>query len=544
MSFKNKVVYQIYPQSYKDTNGDGIGDIQGIIQSLDYLQYLGIEMIWMNPIFQSPKKDNGYDITDYYAIDPVYGTMSDLEELIKEADKRHIGIMFDMVFNHTSITHDWFKKALKGDPHYQDYYFFKKNEGHKPTNWDSKFGGSCWEYVKDLDMYYLHLFDKTQADLNWENPEVRKELAQVVNFYLNKGIKGFRFDVINLISKDVFEDDYEGVGKRFYTDGKNVNHYLHELNHGSFGRYNDIMTVGEMSATSVEHCIEYTNPDDEELTMAFNFHHLKVDYKDKEKWTVMDFDFEELKSILNEWQVGMQEGNGWNALFWNCHDQPRSLSRFGDDVHYPYESASMLATCIHMMRGTPYVYQGEEIGMTNNYFETIEDYRDVESINYYHILKEEGYEEQDILAILKAKSRDNARSPMQWNAQDKSGFTTGTPWMKINENHKTINVESSLINPDSLLQYYRTLIQLRKNLRVISEGLYEPLLKDHPYILAYKRTFRDQELIVYCNFYAHEEEIEIDPSLYDILLSNYKRSSLDTQMLLHPYEALVLKRIH
>ncbi len=329
-NFQNKAVYQIYPKSFQDSNNDGFGDINGIIKHLDYLEKLGVDYIWLNPIFVSSQNDNGYDIEDYYAIDPSYGTMADLEKLISEAKKHNIYLMFDMVFNHTSTNHQWFKKALNGEQKYKDYYIFKKGKnGNPPTNWQSKFGGNAWKYVEKFDEYYLHLFDETQADLNWKNPEVRKEMANIVNFWIEKGIKGFRFDVINLIDKESFEDDYEGVGKRFYTDRPLVHTYLQELAQNSFGKYNDIITVGEMSATSIDNCVGYTNPNNHELSMVFSFHHLKVDYKNKEKWTLMPFDFQELKQLLNDWQLGMQEGHGWNALFWCCHDQPRVLSRLG-----------------------------------------------------------------------------------------------------------------------------------------------------------------------------------------------------------------------
>ncbi|MCD8028759.1 MAG: alpha,alpha-phosphotrehalase [Erysipelotrichaceae bacterium] len=439
MNFKDKIVYEIYPKSFKDSNNDGIGDLKGITSKLDYLKLLGINYIWITPFFVSPQNDNGYDVADYYHIDPIYGTMDDLDELIKESDNRNIGLMFDMVFNHTSTSHSWFQRALKGEQKYKDYYFFRK----EPTNWQSKFGGSAWEYVEELNEYYLHLFDKTQADLNWENPNVRAELIKILNFWIDKGIKGFRFDVINLISKDAFEDDDIGVGKRFYTDGRKINQYLRGINQQSFEKYDDIITVGEMSSTTIENCNIYTNPDNHELNMTFNFHHLKVDYQNKEKWTTMPFDFRELKDIFNKWQLGMNDG--WNALFWNCHDQPRSISRFGNVTKYHDESAKMLATAMHMQRGTPYIYQGEEIGMTNNYFTDIKQYRDVESINYYHILKNQGMSENKIHEILQAKSRDNARSPMQWNKN--GGFSDNTPWIQMNSNCKNINVENNLNNP-------------------------------------------------------------------------------------------------
>ena len=462
--FKTSCVYQIYPKSFYDKSGDGIGDLAGITEKLDYLSALGIDYIWITPFFVSPQNDNGYDVADYRAIDPAYGTMEDFEQLASEAKKRNIGIMLDMVFNHTSTYHEWFQKAIKGDPYYKDFYIFRKGHNQNPpTNWISKFGGNAWEYVEQFDEYYLHLFDKTQADLNWENENVRNELVDILKFWMEKGVSGFRFDVINLISKpSVFEDDNLGDGRRFYTDGPHVHEYLKELCQKSGLNENGMVTVGEMSSTTMEHCIRYSNPDENELSMCFNFHHLKVDYKDQQKWELQDCDFMQLKSIFNTWQTGMQKGNGWNAVFWCNHDQPRILSRFGDDKHYPYESASMLATMIHCMRGTPYIYQGEELGMTNAYFTDISQYRDVESLNYYQILKEEGKPEDEIYHILQERSRDNSRTPMQWNASEYAGFSSHTPWISVNLNYNTINVESSLSNPSSLLYYYKKLIALRK----------------------------------------------------------------------------------
>ena len=541
-NFQDKVVYQIYPKSFQDSNNDGFGDINGIIKHLDYLEKLGVDYIWLNPIFVSPQNDNGYDIEDYYAIDPSYGTMADLEKLISEAKKHNIYLMFDMVFNHTSTNHQWFKKALNGEQKYKDYYIFKKGKnGNPPTNWQSKFGDNAWKYVEKFDEYYLHLFDETQADLNWKNPEVRKEMANIVNFWIEKGIKGFRFDVINLIDKESFEDDYEGVGKRFYTDRPLVHTYLQELAQNSFGKYDDIITVGEMSATSIDNCVGYTNPNNHELSMVFSFHHLKVDYKNKEKWTLMPFDFQELKQLLNDWQLGMQEGHGWNALFWCCHDQPRVLSRFGDDKNYPKESAKMLATTIHLLRGTPYIYQGEEIGMTNAYFDNIEQYQDVESLNAFKILKQNGMSEDEIYQILQSKSRDNARTPMQWNNHRYAGFSNVEPWIAINENYHDINVENNLKDLDSVFYYYQKLIKLRKQYSVILQGAYEPLLLDHPTIFAYKRIDQNDEIIVYNHFYDdNQSTITVDASQYDILLSNVQRNTLEDTIILKPYESLVL----
>lgn len=539
-NLKDKVVYQIYPKSFKDSNNDGIGDIRGIIEKLDYLQKLGVDYIWMNPIFKSPQNDNGYDIEDYYSIENIYGTMVDLEELIAEAKKRNIYLMFDMVFNHTSTNHKWFQKALQGNQEYKDYYFFKKGRnGNPPTNWESKFGGNAWKYVEQLDEYYLHLFDETQADLNWKNPKVRQEMAKIVNFWIDKGIKGFRFDVINLIDKECFEDDTQGVGKRFYTDRPLVHKYLHELNQNSFGRFTEMMTVGEMSSTTIENCVGYTNPKNQELSMAFNFHHLKVDYKNKEKWTVMPFDFFELKKLLNTWQVEMQKNNGWNAVFWCCHDQPRVLSRFGDDKNYPIESAKMLATAIHLLRGTPYIYQGEEIGMTNAYFDNIEQYQDVESINYYHIMKEQGIDETEIYNILQAKSRDNARTPMQWNDEINAGFSNAKPWIEVNRNYKKINVEANLDDENSIFYHYQKLIKLRKEYSVISDGQYVPLMEDEPKIYAYKRILDNEELIVLNNFYGDVVELNKDYSDYENLIDNYCDTNL-VNLCLKPYQSIAL----
>lgn len=538
MSFKDKVVYQIYPRSFKDSDGDGTGDIRGIIEKLDYLSFLGVDLIWLTPVYVSPQCDNGYDVQDYYAIDPIFGTMEDMEELIREGQKRDIGIMMDMVFNHTSTQHEWFRKALEKDPFYRQFYIFKEGkDGKKPTNWQSKFGGSAWEKVGDE--YYLHLFDKGQADLNWENPCVRNELIKVLRFWLDKGVKGFRFDVVNLISKDIYRDAEDGLGKEYYTDGKNVGAYLHELNIHSFGKQKDVITVGEMSATSIEKCAAYTDPENEELDMVFSFHHLKTDYENGEKWSDIPYDFKEFKRLIDEWQNGMQERNGWNSLFLNCHDQPRSVSRFGDDGMYHEESAKMLGTLIHMLRGTPYIYQGEEIGMTNAYFDKIDDYRDVESLNCYKILKEQGLPEEKILNILQKKSRDNARTPMQWNSH--GGFSDAEPWIAMNPNCMEINVEDQINDPDSILNYYRKLIELRKEYKIISEGTYVFCDEKIDKIFSYKRKHDQQELYVICNFSSDQVPFSIKDR-YQILLDNYERETISSDMILQPYEAIVLYR--
>lgn len=541
MSYQDKVIYQIYPKSFNDSNDDGIGDINGIIEKLDYLKELGVDMIWMCPIFASPQRDSGYDIKDYYRIDPIFGTMEDLEHLIDEAKQRNIYLMFDMVFNHTSTEHRWFQEALKGNEKYKNYYFFKKGKGDRlPTNWDSKFGGKAWKYVPEFDEYYLHLYDEKQADLNWKNEEVRNELVKIINFWLDKGIRGFRFDVINNIDKRSFEDSDDELGKQFYCDQPKVHDYLHELNSRSFGQVDGCITVGEMSATSVENCIGYTNPQNKELDMVFSFHHLKVDYLNKEKWTSMPFDFQELKDLLNTWQVKMQEGNGWNALFWNCHDQPRSVSRFGNDQKYRELSAKMLATTIHLMRGTPYIYQGEEIGMTNHYFTDINQYRDVESINAYHILKEQGLKEEQIHKILQEKSRDNSRTLMQWNNEINGGFSKATPWLEVNKNYQTINVEDALKDPNSIFYYYQKLIKLRKSYPIISHGIFEPILKEHPLVFGYKRILDNQEMIVLNNFYDQEVKIDFDNlNNYEVLIDNYQNTDL-SNLSLKPYQSIAL----
>ena len=432
--FSSKVVYQIYPKSFMDSNGDGQGDLRGIIEKLDYLKELGVDYLWLTPVFVSPQNDNGYDVADYRSIDPRFGTMDDMEELIRESDKRGMGLMLDMVFNHTSTDHEWFQKALAGDEKYQNYYIFRDGTPDQvPTNWQSKFGGSAWEYVPSLGKWYLHLFDVSQADLNWDNPEVRDELKKVILYWKEKGVKGFRFDVVNLISKpDTFENDYEGDGRRFYTDGPHVHEYLKELTRDT--GIDSMITVGEMSSTTLENCIRYSSPEEKELSMCFSFHHLKVDYKNGDKWALMEPDRMALKKLFEKWQTGMQEGNGWNALFWCNHDQPRTVSRFGDEDKYWKESAEMLAASIHLMRGTPYIYQGEELGMTNAHYTSISQYRDVESLNYYKILLDQGKTEEEALTILAARSRDNGRTPLQWSGGENAGFTEGTPWLEVTAN--------------------------------------------------------------------------------------------------------------
>ena len=539
-NFHDKVVYQIYPKSFCDTNGDGLGDLPGVTARLDYLKDLGVDYLWLTPFFPSPQRDNGYDVADYRAIDPRFGTMEDLETLIREADKRGIGLMLDMVFNHTSTAHPWFQKALAGDRKYQDYYIFKDGSPDKiPTNWVSKFGGPAWEYLPALGKWYLHLFDVTQADLNWENPEVRAELAGILRFWKEKGIKGFRFDVVNLISKpEVYEDDYQGDGRRFYTDGRNVHRYLQEL--VAAGGIDGMITVGEMSSTSLENCIGYTDPDRHELTMTFSFHHLKVDYRNGDKWALMPADHMALKNLFAQWQEGMQAGHGWNALFWCNHDQPRAVSRFGDEGRYWKESAKMLGTATHLMRGTPYIFQGEEIGMTNCHFRSIDQYRDVESLNYYQILQQQGKSSAEAMEIIQQRSRDNGRTPMQWDSTAHAGFTTGTPWIGVVDNYPAINAAAQVDDPDSVYSYYKKLVALRKQHRVISEGQIEFLYKDDPDLLAYRRWDGDSQLLVLCNLTGHEAPVQLPAQWQDagVLLGNYPDAA--PAAALRPYEALVL----
>ena len=538
--FKHSVVYQIYPKSFCDSNGDGIGDLRGVTSKLDYIRDLGADYIWLTPFFRSPQRDNGYDVADYRSVEPMFGTMADAEELLREAEKRGIGLMLDMVFNHTSTAHEWFQRALAGEKKYQDYYIFKEGAPDAPpTNWQSKFGGSAWEYVPGLQKWYLHLFDVSQADLNWDNPQVREELKDVIRFWQSKGVRAFRFDVVNLISKPaVFEDDPTGDGRRCYTDGPHVHAYLQELARDT--GLDENVTVGEMSSTSLEHCIRYTRPENKELSMTFSFHHLKIDYLNGDKWALQAPDLGQLRSLFAAWQEGMQAGGGWNALFWCNHDQPRVVSRLGDDEKYWKESAKMLGLCIHLMRGTPYVYQGEELGMTNAYFEDIGQYRDVESLNYYRILKEQGLTEADIMARLMARSRDNSRTPMQWNAEQNAGFTAGTPWISVPSRQPQANAAAEEKDAQSILSFYKRLIRLRKEKNVIAEGDIRFICSDVPGIIAYERTLNNEKVTVYCNF--TEESVAVSVHGRDCLLDSYEDAPLmeTGRLTLRPYEGIAM----
>ena len=534
---KGKVVYQIYPKSYKDTTENGIGDFRGIIEKIPYLAKLGVDMVWLNPFYPSPQRDNGYDISDYMAVDPLFGDMADFEEMVCVGKEHKIDFMLDMVLNHCSTEHEWFQKALAGDKYYQDFFFIQD----QPTDWQSKFGGSAWAPFGDTGKYYLHLFDGTQADLNWRNSNVRKELFKVVNFWRDKGVKGFRFDVINLIGKDeVSVDCPENEGKPAYTDKPIVHNYLRMMNQATFGSDDSFMTVGEMSSTTMENCVLYSSPDRQELSMTFNFHHLKVDYKDGQKWTLAPFDFEELKSLYHSWGKEMSDKDGWSALFWNNHDQPRALNRFVDIQNFRKEGATMLAASIHLSRGTPYIYMGEEIGMIDPDYDSMADYVDVESLNAYQMLLEEGKSQQEAFQIIQAKSRDNSRIPMQWDASENAGFSTGTPWLKAGKSYKDINVENEIQGP--IFTFYQDLIRLRKEMPIISEGSYKPAFEDSKQVSAFERQFEDQKLLVLNNFYAKEVEIDL-PAVYQngqILISNYEDAEVSEKILLKPYQTLAI----
>lgn len=542
LNFKDKVVYQIYVKSFYDSNGDGLGDLRGIIEKLGYLQALGVDYLWLTPFFRSPLNDNGYDVADYLSIDPVFGSMGDVETLIAETKERGMKLMFDMVFNHTSTGHEWFQKALAGDPYYLNFYIFRDGTPDTPpTNWQSKFGGSAWEYVPQLGKWYLHLFDKTQADLNWDNPAVREAVADVLRFWKAKGVEGFRFDVVNLISKPAqFEDDDVWDGRRFYTDGPHVHEYLKEM--VAAAGIGDMVTVGEMSSTSLDNCIRYTT--ENELSMVFSFHHLKVDYKNGDKWELQPVDYGALKRLFADWQTGMQQAGGWNALFLCNHDQPRAVSRFGDDKYYWKQSAKMLAACIHMMRGTPYIFQGEELGITNAGYTDISQYRDIESLNYYRIMLESGKTKEEALETLRQRSRDNGRTPMQWDDRPNAGFTDGTPWIQLPENYRTINVEAELQDQDSILHFYKALIRLRKENPLISDGKIEFLYPDETRLLAYRRFLGDDSLWVFNNLSGKELPL---PSVRwsdgcERLLGNYPEvSAPGGQLLLRPYETIACR---
>lgn len=543
-----KVIYQIYPKSFYDANGDGIGDLRGIIEKINYIKKLNVDMIWFNPFYVSPQNDNGYDIANYREIDPLFGTMADFEELQAKLADIGVGVMLDMVLNHCSTEHEWFKMALAGDEKYRKFFYLRpsKPDGSLPNNWQSKFGGPAWSKFGDTDLYYLHLYDPTQADLDWHNPEVRKELEDVVNFWRGKGVRGFRFDVINVIGKseDLVDSTDPTEEKTLYTDTPVVHDYLKELNRTTFGQDEDSITVGEMSSTTIPNSVRYTNPKEKELSMVFTFHHLKVDYKDGEKWTKTPFDFMKLKGLLSSWQTGMTEGGGWNAVFWNNHDQPWALNRFGDPVHYREKSAEMLAATIHFLRGTPFIYQGEELGMVNPDYQSMDEYVDVECKNAYQELLDKGMSEDEAFAIIKAKSRDNSRVPMHWDDSKYAGFSQVKPWL-LPTHQDEINVKKELAEGE-VFAFYQKLIALRKQETVISAGGFREILPDDQQVFAYVRELDGEKLVVFNNFYGKEAVISVPSDLQEcgqILLDNYQRelSCLPGELSLRPYESLAFR---
>ena len=539
--WQNGVIYQVYPKSFQDTTGSGTGDLRGVTQRLDYLKTLGIDAIWLTPFYISPQVDNGYDVANYTAIDPAYGTLDDFDELVAEAHARGIRIVLDMVFNHTSTQHAWFRESLNKASPYRQFYIWRDGTPEQlPNNWRSKFGGNAWRWHAESEQYYLHLFAPEQADLNWENPAVRAELKKVCEFWADRGVDGLRLDVINLISKDQdFPNDETGDGRRFYTDGPRIHEYLQEMSRDVFTPRN-LMTVGEMSSTSLENCQQYASLDGRELSMTFNFHHLKVDYPGGEKWTLAKPDFVALKTLFRHWQQGMHN-KAWNALFWCNHDQPRIVSRFGDEGEYRVHAAKMLGMVLHGMQGTPYIYQGEELGMTNPHFSRITDYRDVESLNMFAELRASGREPEELLAILASKSRDNGRTPMQWDASHNAGFTEGEPWIGVCDNYETVNARAALDDADSVFYTYQSLIRLRKTLPVLTWGDYEDLLPEHPSLWCYRRQWQGQTLMVVANLSRERQQWQPDlvEGAWRVALGNYDDvPSRPNARLLRPFEAI------
>ena len=533
----SSVVYQIYPRSFNDSNGDGIGDINGIREKLDYLKELGIDVIWLSPVYKSPNDDNGYDISDYCDIMDEFGTMEDMDNLLKEANERGIKILMDLVVNHTSDEHKWFIEAKKSkDNEYRDYYIWRDPvDGHEPNDLGSCFSGSAWQYDETTGQYYLHLFSKKQPDLNWENEKVRKEVYKMMNFWVDKGIGGFRMDVIDLIGK-VPDEMITGNGPKLHE-------YLQEMNKAAL-EGNDLLTVGETWGATPEVAKLYSNPERKELSMVFQFEHIGLDQiEGKEKWDLKELELLDLKKVLSKWQTEL-EGQGWNSLFWNNHDLPRIVSRWGNDKEYRIESAKMFATLLHGMKGTPYIYQGEELGMTNIRFEDIDDYKDIESLNMYKDRLSKGYTHEEIMESIYAKGRDNGRTPMQWDNSENAGFTTGTPWIAVNENYNEINAKQCLEDENSVFHHYRKLIDIRKNNDTIIYGDYTLLCPEDKNIFAYTRELNGDKILVVCNFYDKEVTFSFDGYFNhaDILLSNYKDSStLIERLSLRPYEAIMFR---
>lgn len=551
--WKESVVYQIYPRSFCDSNGDGIGDLNGITGKLDYLKELGIDVIWLSPVYKSPNDDNGYDISDYQAIMDEFGTMEDFNRMLATAHEKGIKIMMDLVVNHTSDEHKWFIESRKStDNPYRDYYIWRpaKEDGSLPNNWGSCFSGPAWEYDKTTDMYFLHLFSKKQPDLNWDNPAVRQDVFDMMNWWLKKGVDGFRMDVISLISKEPGLPDKEPGINGYATfnvsaNGPHVHEYLQEMRQKALNNA-DTITVGECSGVTLEEAKKYARSDEKELNMVFQFEHMDVDSDEKAgKWTTRKMDLRNLKKILTRWQKGLQD-IAWNSLYWENHDQPRSVSRFGNDSdEYREISAKMLATCIHMMQGTPYVYQGEELGMTNCPFNTLDNFRDLESINAFHELTEQGkMTEEDMMAAIGYKGRDNARTPMQWDDSAYAGFSTANPWIMVNPNYTKINAKDQVNREDSVFKYYQKLIKLRHESELIVYGTYDLILDDDKDIYAYIRTLGDEKLIVYCNFSENTREVELPEEFTNgkVLISNYIDAKVKHKITLRPYEAIVIQK--
>ena len=551
--WKESVVYQIYPRSFCDSNGDGIGDLNGITGKLDYLKELGIDVIWLSPVYKSPNDDNGYDISDYQAIMDEFGTMEDFDRMLATAHEKGIKIMMDLVVNHTSDEHKWFIESRKStDNPYRDYYIWRpaKEDGSLPNNWGSCFSGPAWEYDKTTDMYFLHLFSKKQPDLNWDNPAVRQDVFDMMNWWLKKGVDGFRMDVVSLISKEPGLPDKETGINGYATfnvsaNGPHVHEYLQEMRQKALNNA-DTITVGECSGVTLEEAKKYARSDEKELNMVFQFEHMDVDSDEKAgKWTTRKMDLRNLKKILTRWQKGLQD-IAWNSLYWENHDQPRSVSRFGNDSdEYREISAKMLATCIHMMQGTPYVYQGEELGMTNCPFNTLDNFRDLESINAFHELTEQGkMTEEDMMAAIGYKGRDNARTPMQWDDSAYAGFSTTNPWIMVNPNYTKINAKDQVNREDSVFKYYQKLIKLRHESELIVYGTYDLILDDDKDIYAYIRTLGDEKLIVYCNFSENTREVELPEEFVNkkVLISNYSDAKANQTITLRPYEAIVIQK--
>lgn len=549
--WKKSVVYQVYPKSFRDSDGDGFGDLNGLTEKLPYLKKLGIDVIWLNPIYQSPQVDNGYDISDYRKIEPTLGTMEDFDRLLLEAHKTGIKIILDLVVNHTSDKHFWFEEAKKSKENpYHDYYIWKDEV---PNNWGSSFGGSTWEYVETVDQYYLHLFAKGQPDLNWENPNVRREVYDILKFWLDKGIDGFRMDVITLISKDPAYPDGPVIQNKEYgsyyagcASGPKVHEYLQEMNREVLSKY-DIMTVGEAPHTSAEEAVPYTAADRGELHMVFHFDHMHLDYDENGKYAKTRVNLVDLKQVMTKWQEKMQECGGWNSLYWSNHDQARAVTRFGNETpKYRVLSAKMLGTVLHMMQGTPYIFEGEELGMTNAFFDKIEDYRDIEALDIFKDFTErKGFSEADTLELLRLKSRDNARTPMQWDDSEKAGFTEGTPWISVNPNHREINAKACLEDEKSVFYYYQKLIKLRHEMPIITDGVYELLDADNEQVYTYLRRGKNETLVVLANFTEKTIMYRLGDEWKEkegrLLLSNYETApeTFSGEITLEPYGAYV-----